>query len=103
MSRWRGRHRSPIPGLQMAPAPALCGPCQSAQRVCVSMLLRDNTICQECKGSSADVFADTRGIVQYRQYAVCVHMLQGQQQTHKDIYSELYRKEIHFQAAYKIT
>lgn len=28
---------------------------------------RDNAICQECKGSSADAFADTRGAVGYGQ------------------------------------
>lgn len=35
--------------------------------VCVPVFWRDNAICQECKGSSLNVFADTRGAGGYKQ------------------------------------
>lgn len=51
------------------PRPQPCvGPVRAhCMCVWVFVCFGDNAICQECKGSSADTFADTRGAVGYGQ------------------------------------
>lgn len=68
-----GGPRSPYQASRW-PRPQPCVGPVIARCMCVwaFVCFRDNTICQECKRSSADVFADTRGAVGYRQYTVCM-------------------------------